>query len=268
MIVERATSREWVYTTLHITSCVAFVLLLFVAFYPIGLDYAVFHNARLTDPHATAWFVTPPWTLFFLPHTLLPIEIGNAVNLLLNLVAVMWAIRRLGGDWKALLLAFTCPVFAEFVRVNNVDWIGLFGLAAGPFTGAFMLTAKPQVFGGAILVWAKRDRRLLFIPVGLFVASLLAWGWWPGRLTINPVEMGYNLAVFPIGVPLGIWLLKKAWDEDDAVLGAVATPLLTPYISASSLAVVFAVVAARWPRAAKWLYFAIWCWTVIAWRRM
>ena len=243
-------------------------LFLLARFYPVGVDWEhAFDRVGLVDPYRVESFVVLPWTVLFLPHALLPLRWGNAVNFLLNVLSILFAIKRAGGSRAATLLAFTSPVFFDLARTNNIEWLPLLGLLVSPWIGSILLLCKPQCLAGALLIWAKRDWRVLLFPLAVGLASFLVWGWWPGRMGPLPFGKPHNFSAFPAGLPYGAYLLHKAWREDDAYLAAVATPLFVPYIAPYSLVGVLAVLASRRPKAGAWLYFGMWAYVVIESRR-
>ena len=233
-------------------------------FAPIGIDWSeTFSRLDVRDPYRVKTFFNPPFITLLLPHALLPLRLGNAVNLMLNIVVLLVAIRMLGGNRAAILLVFTSPVFFDLCGKNNVEWIPLLGLIAGPGLGGMLLLCKPQSLAGCFLIWAKRDWRVVLAPLGLLVLSFLVWGFWPAHLATLPSNKLWNCAVFPFGVPFGLYLLYRAWRTDDQFLAAVATPLLVPYIHPSSLTSVLCVLACKWPKTAVLLYVGLWAFVVV-----
>jgi len=238
-----ATQRRWKALVVTPIPCAIAVFLLIITpvlmanYYALGIDWMVFHNATFTDPYSAEGFVSPPWVLLLLPHRVLPARLSNAVNLLINIAVVLYAIKALDGGWKTALIVLTSPIFYDFARVNNVDWIPLLGLLAGPQLGPVFMSCKPHVLSGAVLVWMKRDWRVILIPLSILLLSFVVWGWWPTRISYNPTNKFHNLSPFPAGIPIGIWLLRKAWKEDDIYLAAVTTPLFSPYVHTSRLPV-------------------------------
>ncbi len=243
---------------------------LLAQFYPLGVDWKeTFGQLSLSNPYQVKSFLNPPFTVLFLPHRLLPLRWGNAVNLALNVAVLLLAVRRLGGGWIAPLLVFTCPTFFDLARTNNIDWLPLLGLVAGAqWGGALLLVSKPQALGGALLIWAKRDWRVLLVPSGALLASLVVWGFWPARIGVNPLNAPFNFSPFPAGLPYGAYLLWLAWRNDDPYLAAVSTPLFVPYIAPYSFTGVMAILASRYPKAALWFYGALWAFVIIEFRRI
>ncbi|RMG90158.1 MAG: hypothetical protein D6706_20100 [Chloroflexi bacterium] len=245
-------------------------IILLVKFYPPGVDWEVtYSQLSLSDPYSVDSFMNPPFTVLFLPHAWLPLRIGNAINLLLNIVVIFYAVHKMGGGWIALGLVFTSPVFFDLCRTNNIDWLPLLGLTIGPPLGPLLLICKPQSLGGALLILVKRNWRVMLIPAGAILLSFTLWGFWPEQVAgLTPVNEVFNFSVLPIGIPYGIYLLWRAWHTDDEYLAAVSTPLLVPYITPYSLVSVLCVLASKYPKAANWFYFGIWAFTIIEYRRI
>lgn len=240
------------------------VVAILYRFAPIGIDWQeTFSRLGIRDPYRVETFFNPPFVTLLLPHALFPLRLGNAVNLMLNVVVLLIAIRVLGGNRAAILLVFTSPVFFDLCGKNNVEWIPLLGLIVGPELGGMLLLCKPQSLAGCFLIWAKRGWRVILAPLGLLAISFLVWGFWPSRLAALPAGKPWNCAVFPFGVPFGLYLLYRAWRADDPFLAAVATPLLIPYLHPSSLTGVLCVLACKFPKAAVWLYVGLWGFIIV-----
>lgn len=240
-------------------------------FAPIGLDWNTFHQAgqSLRDPFAVGGFVNPPHVLLLLPHAALPINWGNAINLILN-VAVVGFIALPGGKW-AVLMCYTNPLFFAMLTNNNIDWIaGLAFLIGGPMWLKWLImSAKPHVIGGVGLVWLKRwGIRPLIPTVVVIAATFLIFGMWLSKIQLSPEAPKWNFAPFPVMIPLGVWMLWRGYTQADQELAACATPFLTPYIAPYSIALVYSLLARRDLRAAFWVWVGFWVFFVIEVRRI
>lgn len=250
-----------------IVSAVSLVCL--VNYYPIGIDWKnTYSPGGILHPYKTEGFVSPPWTFLLLPHRLLPLRWGNAVNFYLNIAVLLYAIKKLRGGTRAALLVFTSPVFFDLARTNNIEWLPLLGLLIDPWFGGVLLACKPQCLSLAFVIWAKRDKNVLVLPLVTLALSFVLWGWWPGKITFAWLDAPFNFSVLPIGIPFGLWMLYSAWKKDDEYLAAVSTALLTPYIAPYSLVSVLAVLACKRRGAATWLYFGLWAYAIIEARRL
>jgi hypothetical protein len=242
---------------------------LFVRFVPVGVDWwGTYDRLTWRDPFAVPTFTNPPWALLLLPHVLLPLRVASAVNLLLNVLMLAAVVWRFGGRGLGLMLTFTSPVFFDLVRTNNIEWIICIGLLISAQWGLILLAVKPQIAMGVMFVWLRRYGACIFVPLVIVVLfSLAVWGLWPLRTGLPAAAAGWNLAPWPIGVLPGMWLLWRAWRDDDEALAIIATPLLVNYIAGYSLVVPLAVAAGRWPRAAAAAWFVLWWFFVVELRR-
>jgi hypothetical protein len=250
------------------------ILLILIRFiYPVGVDWQYTFAripAHIPNPYAIHSFKNPPWIMFLLPHAWLPLAWGNAVNLVLNIVMILLVIRRFGGDWRTMLLVFTSPLMLDLARTNNIDWIPLLAFLIPAKYGLPLLALKPQTLGGAALIWLKRARfrwTILVPSLVIFIGSLVLWGLWFVKPSM-PNQVTWNFSVFPFGIPLGIYLLYRAFQADDEILAAAATPFLMPYFAPYSLAPLLALVGCKYRREALIVYAAFWCYVIVEMRRI
>lgn len=206
------------------------------------------------------------WILF--PLTLIPPRLLWPVWVLFTLLAVVWACGKLGVDARSVLLSF--PMLGQ-LWLGQVDGLLVIGLAlavtgTNPYLrgiGLLLCSIKPQVTGPAVLVllWYDRQRwKALLIPAGVFLVSLLVWGWdWPLRWLVAqntpPLHVWRMATLFPIGLVafLTIFLLKKPRQKITAALLASAVGF--PFYGVYSY-VVFLVFLAPWwsvPVSYAWL---------------
>ena len=255
----------------------ALIVLLLVIFlkefYPVGVDWEETYSQipeHWRDPYEIKGFTSPPWIMVFLPHAWLPVEWGNAINLVLNLVLIILVITRFNGGWALMLLVFTSPPFIDLVRTNNVDWIPLLALLLPAMWGLPVLFAKPQALGGAAVIWWKQsaNRIRLLIPVAIVLAlSFIFWGFWP--LEIKPVNQTvWNFAPWPFLIPLGAYMLFRAYRSNDIFMAAAATPFLVPYIAPYSVASLLAFSGSKYRREALIVYIAFWVYFIVESRRL
>ncbi|KPK03161.1 MAG: hypothetical protein AMJ56_19780 [Anaerolineae bacterium SG8_19] len=242
-------------------------------FYPLGVDWQETYSQipdHWRDPYEIASFTSPPWIMVLLPHAWLPVDWGNAINLVLNITLIVAVVVRFGGGWPLMLLVFTSPPFLDLVRTNNVDWIALLALLIPVTWGLPVLVGKPQALGGASLIWWKHSAnkiRVLIPLVVVVVLSFLIWGLWP--LRIKPVhESVWNFAPWPFLIPLGIYMLYRAYRQDDVFLAAAATPFLVPYIAPYSVAGLIAFCGSKYRREALIIYVAFWVYFIVETRRL
>jgi hypothetical protein len=78
----------------------------------------------------------------------------------------------------------------------------------------------------------------IFAPVSLaYLISFLFYGLWPLGLLGMTNDL-YNKSLWPVGIPIGIALLYKSIRDRNAIYAMGASPFLSPYVNATSYAVV------------------------------
>ncbi len=245
--------------------------------YGVGVDWdysydpAMKHFLNYYDHSDFAGF---PWLLFFLPHGLLSLEWGNAINMTLNIIIPLLVIMRFNGGWQAVALVFTAPFFLDLVRTNNVEWIPLMAFLLPLWMGLPFLISKPQTVGGAALIWLKRNwrRPLWLVPAGVMVLlALFIWGIKEPIAQIQEYELTrvpWNFAPFPFGYPIGFYLLYMAWKKDDEYIGAAASPFLVPYFAAYSMFPLMTILSCRSKRDAFYVWAGFWIYFIVEARRI
>lgn len=263
----------------------ALALLLWGAsrYYPVGVDWQYTFGHlwdHWHDPYAVHGLLNPAWVMLYLPHSLLPLRVGNAVNLLLN-VSIPGAViyKYWGKDGPRVVIPlwvmlYTFPPFLDLIRTNNIEWVPLLALLLPDSWLIATLAVKPQSIGGAALIrWKTRgfDWRLLIPTITLLIVSIILWGLWFTRLDWNAAEGAWavaNFSPFPYFAPLGVWMLWKAYRTNDEVLGGVATPLLVPYFAGYGIFPVLVLIATKYKREAFYLWVGLWLYFVIEGKRM
>ena len=247
-----------------------------VNFYPVGVDWKASYytplHGHFLDPYEHSNFEGLPLLLLMVPHALLSLKVGNAINLMVHFAVLATLIWVKKGGWQALVLTFTSPLFLDLVRTNNVDWVPALAFLLPPMWGLPLLAAKPQTVGGAALIWRKREKfspKMLLPLIGLVVLSLVIWGFWPTEVGLSDVRnQAWNFAPWPLGIPLGIYLLYKGYQLNDEVVAAAATPLLVPYFAPYSLVPLMALLSCKYPKMAFYIYCTFWFYFVIEARRI
>jgi hypothetical protein len=245
-------------------------------FHPIGEDWETYHIAAQDwlHPYNEPKFVGMPTVLLALPHVFLSLEIGNAINMTLHAIILTSIIRVYGGGLTAVLVTFTSPMFLHLAMTNNIDWIPALAFLLPPMWGLPFLIAKPQMLGGAALIWWKRQGfsiKMLIPSIVVILISLLIWGFWLPDVIAGSREVqstAWNFAPFPVGIPLGLYLLYKAYRMDDEVMAAAATPLLVPYFAPYSLVPLMALLGSRYKTIAIVIYWGAWFALVVETRRL
>ncbi len=251
------------------------VLLLIAISLPIGRDWPTFNIstlAQIRTPYDTNGFVGMPFVFFALPHSLLPVGIGNAVNLTLNvLVIAAVAYRYAGKQWHiAFAITLTAPTSIDLLMTNNIDWLPLLSFLVADWLAYPLLAMKPQMLGGAAIIRFKRNPNpLALIPLFvMLVVSVLIWGAWWTHLGSGLMDVPWNFAPFPYLIPVGCWLLWQAWQRDDEIIAACATCFFVPYFAPYSITGVHVLLTSRYRRVGMWLWIASWWFVIIAARRI
>lgn len=247
--------------------------------YPLGEDwktafYPAVQNFFTPYDIPNEKFVGFPWVLVLLPHGALPIEMGNAINFVLHLGILILLIRKYQGKWYAYVMTFTSFLFVDSARTNNIDWIPALALLLPPTWGLPLLVGKPQILGGVALIWWKRagfSVKMLIPTVAVVGVSFLIWGNWLSeslRISAGITNSFWNFSPFPLGVPIGVYLLYRAYKTDDEVLACSATPFFAPYFAPYSLSPLLALLACKYPRMAFYIYVSFWFFFVVEARRL
>lgn len=244
------------------------LLVALVRYYPLAIDWiGTFTKIsdHWRDPYAIPSFTSPPWIMIFVPHAWLPVAWGNALNLCLNILLIALVIRRFNGGWPLMLLVYTSPPFLDLARTNNVDWIPLLALLLPPMWGLPILALKPHSLGGVTVIWWKRSTQKIRLVMPLVVViglSLAIWGMWPLKIqSLGNVQ--WNFAPWPYAIPLGVYMLYRAYRTDDEFLAAAATPFLVPYIAPYSIAGLLAFAGCKYRREAFFVYVAFWVYFIV-----
>lgn len=250
-----------------------FLLYLFA---PIGVLWErTYTRLDFFNPFHEETFINPFYTAFLIPHAWLPIELGNAINLLLNICVLALLVDKkcTGKKWLPLILAFTNPFFFDLMRVNNIEWIPVLGLLCGEF-GLPLLAVKPQVFGAVAIPWLVKAIKskdylvwLPFVVSFVVIGAFLPHGVWFLKNPMPAIGEMWNFAPWPILIPVGLYLLYRSVIKDDTDLGALATAFLVPYAAPYSMAPYLALVAARWPKVGVLVWGASWWYFVVTLRR-
>lgn len=220
------------------------------------------------DPYSIPAFLNPPWVaLLFYPLTFLHERVAQAVITFLNLAVTLLLVARYGGNRWSFILTATSSPFLTLLFSGNIDFLPMAAFLLPANWGLVLMLSKPQVGIIAGLIWFKRakNRVLFLIPAAvLLLLSLTIWGWWiPDMLQNSAYSAGrpvgpWNISPFPWLVPVGLILLYYAWKLEDELIAVAATLCLVPYFAAYSLTAMFAMLAARSPRASIVAWIVLW----------
>jgi hypothetical protein len=219
---------------------------------PVGQDWRIYNVASLSQiqaPYNMQEFVGMPFAFFALPHALASIEVGNAINVALNILVIMAVAARFGGkQWHIIsALVITSPFGLLLIMSNNIDWIPLAAFLVADWLAYPMLAMKPQLLAGAAIIRFKRNSNpLMLLPlVAMLIVSVAIWGAWWQQLGGGLLDVKWNYAPFPYMIPAGVYLLWWAWKHDDEVMAACSTMFFVPYFAPYSLTGIHVLLASR-----------------------
>jgi hypothetical protein len=258
------------------------IIFAFTYFLPPAEDFldAFWPAAHVSfDPYSVPAFLNPPWVALLLyPLTFLPERVAQAIVAFLNLAITLLLVARYGGNRWSFVLTVSSAPFLSLLFNGNIDFLPMAAFLLPANWGLALMLSKPQVGMMAGLIWFKqaRHKTIFLIPaVTLLLISFAIWGWWiPDMLGQSLSSSGrsvgpWNISPFPWLVPVGLLLLYFAWKKEDELIAVAATLCLVPYFAAYSLTAMFAMLAARNPRASiiawaiLWGFFFFLRWVVV-----
>ena len=207
----------------------------------------------------------PPWIALLLwPLAVLPYSLGIIVNNLAAVLATILFIQKEAKEraWIAILATLLSPFFYQLLFVSNIDWIVILGLIVAGRWSLPLLAAKPQAVLHVPLHYFRlaENRWRFWLPsIAIGLASLAIWGFWPADIPAIPDLAFLNASPFPWAVPVGIFIIWKTWNKEDALLWVLlASALISPYFRFSSLVPLMAAASIRYPRLMFSLVAAFW----------
>jgi hypothetical protein len=219
----------------------------------IGWDFVGAYRAdTLVGSYGQVTF--NPWPVYWLiyPFAVLPVRWGALLWNLVNAGGYLYALRRLGGQplWFAVSLpclwTFTEGQIEGFMALGLAVAMTLPPLWAG--AGLVLLSLKPQIGLLAILfiLYRRRDWRLFVVPLLVYSASLLYWGFWlddwlntlPGMNFANRANIE-NVSLYPYA----LLLLPLLFYARDLKIWLLLESLCFPYFALHSLAPAFTLPA-------------------------
>ena len=224
-------------------------------------------------PGARHWWPAPwdhglilaPWGATLLsPLGGLPDRIATALTNGMSVLVFALVARKLGGpDWIAIPVLISPPGYWLFYN-GQTEWLILIGLLFFNGLDIAFLMLKPQIALGAVVARLRRAsdqwKHYLLPSFLLFLCSLIVWPMWPLKILEAAPTLtagSWNSALWPWGIPVGIFLLWYSWKYADERWGIAATPFLFPYINLPNYLGLMIALAARWPK-----------WALIAWALM
>jgi hypothetical protein len=225
-------------------------------------------------PGARRWWPDPwteglplaPWAALILsPLGGIPDRVATAFTNGLSVIILALVAKRFNGpDWIAIPILISPPGWWLFTN-GQTEWLMLSGLLMFNGLDILLVVLKPQVAVGVIVPRVRRAGARWFVylaPALLFgLASFIIWPGWPLRiLEFAPILIKgeWNSALWPWGLPVGLFLLWQAWRTGEDRWGIAASPFLFPYVNMPSYLGLLIVLAARWPRWTLGVWVAMW----------
>lgn len=199
--------------------------------YDMAFDWRCFYRPAASnwrDPYQAGGTFNAPW-LYWLMHplTLLRWPVDYAVLTICSLLALYFYV---GSPPRFLILMATAPVMILVIE-GQVDALLLLAFMLPSAIALPLAGIKPQGLGLAVL----RRSTLLALVVALVVGgiSLAVWGNWLSDVQKPP---GARCWVFwPGTIPVGLILAGIGWRGRSNTLLCLATLLIVPYYSPSSI---------------------------------
>ena len=252
-------------------------------FFGSAWDFRLFREAALGHgPYV--WL--PPYGYWLLrPIMLLPFRLSLAVLVLLSSGLMAYTGYKLTGSGLPALLSSAGFLSAE---TGQIDGFIALGLALGvvacerrkPYllgVALLLMSLKPQITLVAA-VWMMgylRDWRMLLVPAGVSLLSLLTDGLWPLELIQSPPYLAaapHNISPWRICGPFFLPLLALPFlsggrdPRRASTLAVAASALAMPYYNFYSMNVLFAVGVSPWLVPLTYLPFLPWPAAWAAWR--
>lgn len=203
----------------------------------------VFGEPLYQNKFLFSYYYNPPWlALLLIPFSLFPFQFGAGLMVMTSLVctAALCHHFKLGTLKTALVVA--SPMLFYILIHGQVDALTLAGILLPVSVWPLVALTKPQL-GIALGLEALKKEHLkpaLLLSGGIFLLSLVVFGWWPGAILSSPqpVQGPHNLwyGVWPRQLPAGIALLFFWWNRgrNDIRWLLAASPFLSPYAAAGS----------------------------------
>ena len=150
-----------------------------------GADWiTAYREATLTGLYGVdTWNPYPAYWLFG-AFAWMPAKVGLMFWNLFNAAGFIYAAKKLNGRYLPFALSLPCLWTFYTGQIEGVIALGLAAaFTAPPIIAGFgivLLSFKPQI--GALVIpfilWQRKEWRLLVLPIIIYAASLLQWGWW------------------------------------------------------------------------------------------
>jgi len=192
------------------------------------------------SPYEQPLYANPPWAvLILLPFVVLPPPLARGLVLVTTLLSWMYIAWRFRAPKLAFIALLLSPTAIGALLAANLDAFAMLGIVLPPAVGLLLLMIKPQIGTGVAIYylfqsWRERGAKGLlqtFSPLLLVAGiSALLFPVWISRMQSSP-EIIWNRSIFPVGIPVGIFLLWLAIRRQNILLALASTPFLSPYLT-------------------------------------
>jgi hypothetical protein len=214
---------------------------------PFGVDWHLHFRpaARAViegrSPYSVYGFYNPPWALLpLLPLALLPEWAGRGCLIVLSIASYFTIAVKSQARPSSLAAFLLAPPILLGIKLGNLDWMPLLGLLMAPRFGIILVIIKPQVGAAVAVYWIINAYRNggwkalfnLLLPLTLITLStILIYGFWPVHMLAVRSEMQqYSLSLFPLSIPIGLFLLLAALRKQNVTLAVPASQCLSPHV--------------------------------------
>ncbi len=210
---------------------------------PYTVDFQAFYDASRAllsgqNPYSVERFLNPLHVaILFVPLAILPFGVAYRLQAGLAFVCyvvAMW--RLLGRRWDLTWLSLLAPFAWLIAFYGNIDWMVLLGATLPPPIGLWLVLTKPQegLVVAAILIleeWRLQGLKRALLMTGP-VALMMGLSWQLGMAQTGVVAQPWNLSAWPYGLMIGVPVAVFALLRQDRKVGLLASPFLSPYVSA------------------------------------
>ncbi|MBA3870588.1 MAG: hypothetical protein H0X30_15710 [Anaerolineae bacterium] len=217
------------------------------------------------SPYADPGIFNPIWTFWLLlPVHFLPPSIATIAGFALPYVALVYVAVKFKKPSIIAIVGLSHP-FLQLAWYGNIDWLILFGLVEINALMPFFLLIKPQASALIMASWVRgrtiRQLAILFVPaiVALLLNALFYPDWLGNMVSVTGrLNQTTNFSFFPYSLIIGLPLLYLAYRKNNALYGAIASLLCSPYFFMHSLVPAFVLLTVSHKRLAIALNLFFW----------
>lgn len=216
------------------------------------------HNWRVPWEEGTPLF---PWAMLVLmPLRLFSARLATAIINTLSVLLLALVVKRYEGDILVVLPILFSPIGYVLLSNGQTDVLVLSSVLL-PAGWDLLLFWKPQVHLHAYWVrFLENPKTYIWVGIVLIGISFIVWGFWPAAIFLfgrdQLLSGWWNRSFWPYGIPLGLLFVYLSITKKDEGYGVMASPLLFPYVGASSYLGIVTVAACKWPKV-FWVTYGI-----------